>query len=118
VEERASLQPAEPLVATPASPAAIPLGSHTKAKKDRGAAAEILNGFNDEDIQRLLGQIGDKNQLRQLDAGAMRQIPSFAGRVHGPIMAKLGKLPGQVFGKRNFLPGAPENGGGTTPLSE
>jgi hypothetical protein len=80
--------------------------------KDWGLAAEILNGFDDADIQRLLAQIGDKQQLRQLDAGAMRRIPSFAGRVHGPIMAKLGKQPGQVFGRLNFLPGTPESGGG------
>jgi hypothetical protein len=80
--------------------------------KDWGLAAEILNGFNDEDIQRLLAQITSKKDLRELDAGAMRQIPGFAGRVHGPIMAKLGKQPGEVFGRLNFLPGQPENGGG------
>jgi hypothetical protein len=79
--------------------------------KNWGDAAEILNGFNDEDIERLLAGL-TKQQLRQLDAGAMRQIPSFAGRVHGPIMARLGKQPGQVFGRLNFLPGTPENGGG------
>jgi hypothetical protein len=79
--------------------------------KNWGDAAEILNGFNDEDIERLLAGL-TKQQLRQLDAGAMRQIPSFAGRVHGPIMARLGKQPGQVFGRLTFLPGSPENGGG------
>ena len=85
-----------------------------KAKGDWGYAAKVLNGFSDDDIQRLLGQL-NKQQLRQLDAGAMREIPGFAGRVHGPIMAKLGKKPGEVFGRLNFLPGAPENGG--TPLT-
>jgi hypothetical protein len=79
--------------------------------KDWGAAAEILNGFDDADIQRLMAGLS-KQQLRQLDAGAMRQIPGFAGRVHGPIMTKLGKQPGSVFGHLNFLPGTPENGGG------
>jgi hypothetical protein len=79
--------------------------------KNWGDAAEILNGFNDEDIERLLNGLS-KQQLRQLDAGAMRQIPSFAGRVHGPIMTRLGKQPGQVFGRLNFLQGTPENGGG------
>jgi hypothetical protein len=172
VEEHAAPQPADPLVASPVSPASIPAGvvttslrslgraggmrgggaalsraklvhgmqlSHgnaavaraaralareaderarklagfndAKAKGNWGDAAEWLNGLNEEDIQRQLGQL-NKNQLRQLDAGAMRQIPSFAGRVHDPIMAKLGKAPGSVFGKLNFLPGAPENGGG------
>ena len=42
--------------------------------KDWGLAAEILNGFNDEDIQRLLGGLS-KQRLRELDAGAMRHIP-------------------------------------------
>jgi hypothetical protein len=88
--------------------------NEAKAKGNWGYAAEVLNGFNDEDIQRLLGQL-NKQQLRQLDAGAMRQIPGFAGRVHGPIMAKLGKKPGEVFGRLNFLGGPPENGG--TPLT-
>jgi hypothetical protein len=170
VEERASLQPADPLVATPASPAAIPLGPQTlslralgraggmrgggaalsrakvvrgmqighgnaavaraaaalaregderarkiagfnaaKAKGNWGDAAEWLNGFNEEDIQRLLAPL-TKEQLRQLDAGAMRQIPSFAGRVHDPILAKLGKAPGSVFGKLNVLAGQPQSG--------
>ena len=172
MEERAAPQPADPMVATPASPTSISLGpapaslrslgraggmrgggaalsraklvhgmqiSHgnaavaraaralareaderarklagfndAKAKGNWGDAAEWLNGLNEEDIQRQLATL-NKNQLRQLDAGAMRQIPSFAGRVHDPIMAKLGKAPGSVFGKLNFLPGAPENGGG------
>ena len=88
--------------------------NEAKAKGDWGYAAEVLNGFSDDDIQRFLGPL-NKQQLRQLDAGAMRQIPGFAGRVHGPIMAKLGKKPGEVFGRLNFLPGAPENGG--TPLT-
>jgi hypothetical protein len=79
--------------------------------KNWGDAAEILNGFNKEDIERLLNGLS-KEQLRQLDAGAMRQIGSFAGPVHGPIMARLGKQPGHVFGRLNFLPGSPENGGG------
>jgi hypothetical protein len=146
VEERASLTPAEPVVATPASPAAMPLApapvralsragrmrgggaalsraklaaghsnmtiaraaalarevderarkiagfNAAKAKGNWGDAAEWLNGLNEEDIQRMLATL-NKNQLRQLDAGAMRQIPSFAGRVHDPIMAKLGKAP-------------------------
>jgi hypothetical protein len=82
-----------------------------KAAKNWGDAAEILNGFNKEDIERFVNQL-TKQQLRELDAGAMRQIPSFAGRVHEPIMARLGKQPGQVFGRLNFLPGTPENGGG------
>jgi hypothetical protein len=169
VEERAALQPADPLVASPLSPASVPLGPHTvslrslgraggmrgggatlsraklvrgmqighgnaavgraaaalaregdeRAKKiaafnaakgkNWGDAAEILNGFDDADIQRLLAQL-DKNQLRQLDAGAMRQIPGFAGRVHGPIMAELGKAPGSVFGRLNVLAGQPMSG--------
>jgi hypothetical protein len=79
--------------------------------KNWGDAAEILNGFNKEDIDLLLAPL-TKQQLRELDAGAMRQIPAFAGRVHDPIMARLGKKPGQVFGRLNFLPGSPENGGG------
>jgi hypothetical protein len=163
VDERASLQPAEPMIATPASPAAMPLAptplralsragrmrgggaalsraklvaghsnttiaraaalaregneraakiahfNDAKAKGNWGDAAEILNGFNEADIQRLLATL-NKNQLRQLDAGAMRQIPSFAGRVHDPIMAKLGKPPGSVFGKLNVLAGQPMSG--------
>ncbi|MDA0161458.1 hypothetical protein OM076_14365 [Solirubrobacter ginsenosidimutans] len=170
MEERAGLQPADPLVATPASPASMPLGPQTvslrnlgraggmrgggaalsrakvvrgmqighgnaavaraaaalaregddrarkiagfnaaKAKGNWGDAAEWLNGLNDEDIQRQLAQV-NKNQLRQLDAGAMRQIPSFAGRVHDPILAKLGKAPGSVFGKLNVLAGSPQSG--------
>ena len=79
--------------------------------KDWGLAAEILNGFDDADIQRLLGGLS-KQQLRELDAGAMRRIPSFAARVHDPILAKLGKQPGSVFGRLNFLPGNAESGGG------
>ena len=74
-------------------------------------AARVLNGFNDADIERLLAPL-TKQQLRLLDAAALREFPSYAGRVHGPIMAKLGKQPGQVFGKLHFLPGAPEHGGG------
>ena len=163
MEERASLQPAEPVVATPASPASMPLAptplralsragrmrgggaalsraklvaghSNTtiaraaalarevderarkiagfnaaKGKGNWGDAAEWLNGLNEEDIQRMLATL-NKNQLRQLDAGAMRQIPSFAGRVHDPIMAKLGKAPGSVFGKLNVLAGQPVSG--------
>jgi hypothetical protein len=79
-----------------------------KAKGNWGDAAEILNGFNEEDIQRFLPT--SQKELRLLDAGAMRQIPGFAGRVHGPIMAKLGKQPGSVFGKLNVLAGQPESG--------
>jgi len=83
--------------------------NEAKAKGNWGDAAEILNGFNEEDINRFLATL-NKTQLRQLDAGAMRQIPSFAGRVHDPIMAKLGKAPGSVFGKLNVLAGQPVSG--------
>jgi hypothetical protein len=83
------------------------------AKGEWGDAAERLNGFDDEDIQRLLAGLS-KQQLRKLDAGALRQIPGFAGRVHGPIMAKLGKGPGATFGKLTFIPGSPVTGGPMT----
>jgi hypothetical protein len=163
VEERVGLQAADPVVAAPAGPAAVPFApapvralaragrmrgggaahpraklaaghsnmaiaraaalaregneraqkiahfNDAKSKGNWGDAAEILNGFDEEDIQRLLGGL-NKNQLRQLDAGAMRQIPSFAGRVHDPILAKLGKQPGSVFGKLNVLPGQAQSG--------
>jgi hypothetical protein len=79
--------------------------------KDWGLAAEILNGFDDADIQRLLGGL-KPHELRQLDAGALRRIPAFAGRVHEPTLQRLGKAPGSVFGRLNVLLGAPEHGGG------
>ena len=81
-----------------------------------GDAAERLNAFNEEDIERLLASLS-KQQLRKLDAGALRQIPGFAERVHGPIMAKLGKRPGATFGKLTFIPGSPVAGGPMTNYS-
>ena len=86
------------------------------ANGEWGDAAERLNGFNKEDVDRLLATLS-KPQLRQLDAGALRQIPAFAGRVHGPIMAKLGKSPGATFGKLTFIPGSPVTGGPMTNYS-
>ena len=61
--------------------------------KDWGLAAEILNGFDDADIQRLLGGLS-KQQLRELDAGAMRRIPSFAATIPPTVDSGQGAISG------------------------
>lgn len=77
---------------------------------DWNRAATLLNAFSEADIAVKLKAL-QPDELRQLDAGALRAIGAFAERVHRPIMSILGTSPGQAFGK-TIVVQTPKDGSG------
>ena len=66
--------------------------------KDWEAAAEVLNAFIDSDIADMIKTL-KPDQLKALEAGAVKRLPGYHQRILEQIRKRLGAKPGEVYGK-------------------